>query len=341
MNKILTVILILACLGASVLGAGCTSNGGGVGEHYLAQWTSGVVGWTFTLNVSVRVDQSQVYDVGDLHYRDYTVTTTATPGRDLEVQMVTDRTVANPHITGEILYNDLVANWAGTYWNRGWNNDAGQGEAPSEELAAVHTGSEQGDDVYDIPKPSKYVMALGYTYTFQETLSEVEEQVATYLRFTVEELMPEGMEFEYKVPFMATIPRFTSSLNYIINWYEITIYQPIGGKILENIPDQFEIKAFTTTQHLKAGYTQAVYSLTGPQWDDLLIAGAIALCVPVYGWVAAIGYLWAQEDYTTYAEYAGSPRPNGLELKNAVEDFTPKAEYVGGNLHAIVDVTTY
>jgi hypothetical protein len=320
MTRLLRIAVVaLLCL-AAVIGTGCTSNPRKVADTILSKFT-GVCGFTIRINVSVRVDQGQIYQVveGNTHlwYRDYTVTCKCNPSRSPTIHTIADRSINDPRIGEYELYNDRVAFFHGTPWNQiiKAGQDSSYSQPAQSSYTINQTGTGEGADVYEEVKPSGYITVMGMTWDFAGTIDHDVEQVSTFLKckFTAATDGTAFEDIELKIPFQGQLPTFTDTKAYHETWYEIEIYVPIGGKLYQQIPDEFLFTGYTTVDHYKAGYTQNFWSLSGPSLPslDAFLLGTGVTGVTVF--VLCYEYFDWHWDDETYFAYGTSPRPHGLE----------------------------
>jgi hypothetical protein len=318
-------ILILLTIPTSALLAGCTSSGPG-DERFVLNYLSGICGFTVRVNISVVTTLSDVYEEGDLYYRNYQVDTTVQniyTGKTVATKAITD-----PRIQDWVLYNDEVAPWEGTYFQV-----MGQDTTPRSECTIVETGESETSGVYDIVKPGKYITVFGHQFSFEDAMMSAVEQVASYIRLKFTDQNNGNLLWDIKLPMMGVIPRWDYTGNKYTKWYEMDIYIPIGGKFAEKIPDAIRLDSFVTHQSFKAGYTQRTYTLDGPSWQAWLISIGVGAAVGfvcgggVPGVVAGIGaglvmYFGTAWGSTPYVTVALEPRPHGLQKIDADADHT-------------------
>lgn len=270
MNRFLITFITVIVLLSTILSAGCLESTNTPIRDSILMFDA-VCGVRITFTVNVVITLSDQYDEGTTHYRIFDVDVSVPSSVSLSPTTVCSREpVLNGRTVGPYeLYSAEVGQWNGLDWN---NNGM-------IEVTTLSNGTE-GEDVYDIPKPGRYGVLFGYTFGIEDLKDAIglQQIVPTYLRFSLGEKFEDvvGTIEEYKIPFLATLPRYTDGRSTISYSYQVEFYAPIGGRLLEQVPDELEFTFYETHQSFKLGYDKPAWAdITVPAWTLYSLSTAL------------------------------------------------------------------
>lgn len=284
-KPLLTVCLVALVLACTMLTPGCTTSPNIRGK-YLVPWLEGVVvGFTVNFTIHVDIKASQTYTIendpnwfgsgSQLFYRDYTVScypsvsssyyTAITPVVHEEPNGTQyPRLLAQfgNYQNGYQIWNNVQRNWQGQRWA---DNSIFNYTITQDEVDTAGTGAEL------LPKPNSYVTVLGVNIDLDgDLIDAIMNSLPTYSSLSISQ---NGEVIQDIKTFMTA--QISGFGNYSPSTtYTLSIYVPIGGRFVKDLPFDFELKKISQT--FKIGWKQDYWQSPFDTLADLLVPWAVS-----------------------------------------------------------------
>jgi hypothetical protein len=292
-NQIISILLVMLTIGVAFCSSGCTQEkpGDRIKSFLLPYVENLVVGFIIRFRVEIHINASPPIDDGTTTYRDYTVSCKVVSSSINEASScltpVTHEATTYPALAnwinpdstvGYMIWGETVATWEGQRYSTGGLPNI---TVTQEEPDTPGTGDQL------LPKPAKMMTLTGFEFNVDDLMTNPVEQarkiipIPTLFRFNI---LQEGKSAfgSFAEPLITEIDQWGNFQPY--TYYDISMYCPIGGNIIKNIP--IEVDFYECSQVWQIGWTTEAFST--PNWAWLVVPLVAACLIPIIGYTAAV-----------------------------------------------------